>query len=61
MSYNNRGNAKVDLGLKEQALKDYDKAIELDPNDADAYNNRGNAKNNLGLNIQAIKDFEKAI
>jgi Flp pilus assembly protein TadD len=29
-------------------LQDYDKAIELNPQDAETYNNRGIAYNNLG-------------
>ena len=29
------------------AIQDYNKAIEINPNDADAYNNRGNAKAKL--------------
>ena len=30
-----------DLGRKKDAIKDYTKAIEINPEDADAYNNRG--------------------
>ncbi|KLI33375.1 tetratricopeptide repeat protein, partial [Brachyspira hyodysenteriae] len=55
MSYNNRGNAKSNLGLYEEAIKDFDKAIELDTNNSMAYNNRGNAKSDLGLYEEAIK------
>ena len=40
---------------------DYSRAIELDPNDADAYNNRANVKGKLGQHEEAIKDFNKAI
>lgn len=61
MAYNNRGNAKSKLSYKEEAIKDYDKAIELDTNNSMAYNNRGNAKNNLELYKEAIEDFNKAI
>lgn len=45
----------------EQAIKDYDKVIELNPNDANAYLNRGNAYGNLGQYDQAIKNYDKAI
>ena len=38
---------KDDLKQYFEAIKDYDKAIEIDPNDAKAYNNRGNAKYRL--------------
>ena len=44
MAYNNRGNAKKRQGDYQEAIKDYDEAIELDPNFAYAYNNRGEAK-----------------
>ena len=36
------------MGELGRALKDYDKAIDLDPNYLDAYNNRGNAYFDLG-------------
>ncbi|MEI0559819.1 tetratricopeptide repeat protein [Brachyspira intermedia] len=61
MAYNNRGNAKSKLSYNEEAIKDYDKAIELNPNYSTAYNNRGNTKNNLGLYKESIEDFNKAI
>ncbi|WP_286032707.1 tetratricopeptide repeat protein [Brachyspira pilosicoli] len=61
MAYNNRGTAKKDLGLYEEAIEDYDKAIELNPNYPDTHYNIGIAKSNLGLYEEAIKDFNKAI
>ena len=36
------------FNFRERAIEDYDKAIELDPNDAQAYYNRGNSYGNLG-------------
>jgi tetratricopeptide (TPR) repeat protein len=45
----------------QQAIKDFDKAIELNPNLAEAYNNRGLVYGKLGNLQQAIKDFDKAI
>ncbi len=45
----------------EEAMKDYDKAIELNPQYAEAYNNRGIAKAELGRNEEAMKDYDKAI
>ena len=55
------GNAKSDLGDNEGAIRNYDKAIELNPKDAKAYVNRGLAKINLGDNEGAIRDSDKAI
>ena len=41
--YNERGNAYHEEGEYDLAIKDYNKAIELDPNYHAAYNSRGNA------------------
>ncbi len=43
------------------AIKDYDKAIEIDPENAMAYNNRGNVKQYLRDLQGAIQDYDKAI
>lgn len=61
MAYNNRGIAKSNLRFNEEVIKDFDKAIELNPNNSEAYNNRGNAKAYLEFNEEAIKDYDKAI
>lgn len=42
-------------------LADYDKAIRLNPDDAEAYLNRGMAKEKLGQYTSALKDFASAI
>jgi len=52
---------KKQLGYLEEAIADYTKAIELDPEYVWAYNNRGFAKKNLGQYQEAIADFTKAI
>ena len=52
---------KADLKQYFEAIKDHDKAIELDPNYAMAYNNRGVAKADLKQYFEAIKDHDKAI
>ena len=39
----------------------FDKAIELDPKDANAYYNRGLAKSELKQYKEAIADYDKAI
>ena len=60
-AYNNRGNAKDDLGRHDEALADYDEALRLTPDDAEVYNNRGVAKNNLGRHEEALADYDEAI
>ena len=60
-AYNNRGNAKDDLGRREEAIADLDEAIRLKPDYAMAYNNRGVAKYNLGRREEAIADHDEAI
>jgi lipoprotein NlpI len=59
--YHNRGIAKDDLQDYDGAIKDFSKAIEINPNFAEAYNNRGNAKANLQDYDGAIEDYNKAI
>jgi tetratricopeptide (TPR) repeat protein/S1-C subfamily serine protease len=60
-AYSNRGNAKLALGSKQEAIIDYDRAISLNPKYAIAYNNRGNAKYALGNKQEAIIDLDRAI
>ena len=42
-------------------IQEFNKAIQLDPDDSDAYNDRGHAYGLLGKYKQAIQDFDKAI
>ena len=58
--YNSRGNAYRIIGDYQQAIKDYDKAIELDPKDAVAYYRRATAYMDLGDRRQAMKDYKTA-
>ena len=44
-----------------EAIANYDEAIRLDPDDAEAYFNRGVAYDNLGQIDLAIQDYSKAI
>jgi tetratricopeptide (TPR) repeat protein len=57
----NRGRAYFDLGMINEAMSDFNKAIEGNPRFALAYNNRGSVYGHLGDFQQAIKDFDKAI
>jgi len=60
-AYNNRGYAKHQLNDHRGAIKDLNKAIELNTNHPYAYNNRGFAKINLNDYKGAISDFTKSI
>ncbi|MFA6562747.1 MAG: tetratricopeptide repeat protein [Verrucomicrobiia bacterium] len=59
--YSNRGVVSDRLRQYAQAISDYNKAIELNPKNAEAYDNRGVTYAKSGLFTQAISDFNKAI
>ena len=56
-----RGDVKSNMGDHKDAIADYDRAIELNPQDAIAYNSRGTAKDNMGNYEDAIADYDRAI
>ncbi len=60
-AYSNRGFSRAMLDDLTGAIKDFDRAIELDPNSADAYNARGNVNAMAGKPAQSIRDFNRAI
>ena len=59
--YFTRGNSKIEKKDYQGAITDYTKAIELDPDYADAYINRGVVKDDLKDYYGAITDYTKAI
>jgi hypothetical protein len=59
--YVNRGVSYDALGQRQNAVNDYTKAIQLDPNYAAAYKNRGVSYANLSQRQNAIDDYTKAI
>ncbi|WIH87267.1 tetratricopeptide repeat protein [Brachyspira pilosicoli] len=61
IAYYNIGIVKNNLKQYEEAIKDFNKVIELNDSYSEAYNNRGVSKSNLGYNEEAIKDYDKAI
>ena len=60
-AYHNRGNAYYFKGEYDRAIADYDKTIELNPNEAQTYYNRGNAYYSKGAYDRAITDYNNAI
>jgi tetratricopeptide (TPR) repeat protein len=59
-AFNFRALVYSELGECEKAIKDYDMAIELNPNFANAYYNRANAYAKLGDMKQCMEDYAKA-
>jgi tetratricopeptide (TPR) repeat protein len=59
--YFSQGLAQKQKGDLDAAIVEYDKAIILDPDNANAYINRGNARTDKGAFDIAIADFDKAI
>ena len=57
----NSGVDKYEQGDYQGAIADYTKALEINPESANAYYNRGNAKNKLGDHQGAIADYTKAL
>jgi tetratricopeptide (TPR) repeat protein len=57
----NKGFALSSLGKHDEAIKAYDDAIRLNPNDASAWNNKGTALYTQGKYDDAIKAFDEAI
>ena len=48
-------------GQPQAALADYDRALELEPTNAEAYYNRGNAKREIGRITEAREDYQAAL
>jgi tetratricopeptide (TPR) repeat protein len=57
----NKGVDLTDLGKYDEAIKAFDKAIELDPKNANAWQEKGWALHGLGRYNDAIKALDKAI
>ncbi len=59
IAYNNRGYTYNSIGNYDQAIKDFNKAIELNPNYATAYANRAHTYRKLGITSLAEADEKK--
>jgi tetratricopeptide (TPR) repeat protein len=55
------GNAWRNKGDFDRAIADYNQALTINPQDAEAYNNRGNAWRNKGDFDRAIADYTQAL
>lgn len=55
------GVSNLNLNKPEKALKDFNRAIEIDPTRADAYLGRANTLNTLGRYEEALRDYNQAI
>ena len=59
--YSKRAGSEAMLGQAEEAIRDADKAVQIDPKDEEAYNSRGLANRLLGKLDDAVNDFGLAI
>ncbi len=57
----NKGNSLVDSGEFEEAIKFYDKALEVDAQDIVALANKGTALDQLGRHKEAMEFFDKVL
>ena len=55
------GSVLTNSGKYTEAIKAYDKAIKINPQDADAWNGKGVVLDELGKYDEAIKAYDKAI
>jgi serine/threonine protein kinase len=59
--WNSKGASLTSLGQYDEAIRCYDKALEIDPRYAAAWGNKGTSLNCLGLYDEAIRCHEKAL
>lgn len=57
----NRGELKYDLKMFEDAILDYNRAVEIDPTDSYAYRKRSLAKEALGKKDEADRDYQTSL
>jgi tetratricopeptide (TPR) repeat protein len=60
-AYNERGCAYKNIGKLKEAIRDYSRAIEIDPKYANAYSNRGNTYLKQGMFKESLVDLDQAI
>jgi tetratricopeptide (TPR) repeat protein len=57
----NKAFSLASLGDHEEAIKYYDRVLDLEPSNSDAWNNRGSCCKKLGKVLEALKCYENAI
>ena len=60
-NYFQRANVRASLGKYENAIEDYDKALQLNPQNLEAYTNRGISKAEMEQYEAAIADLDEAL
>ena len=61
MAYTNLGFAFLQKGQADDALEEFQKALEINPNDVDAHNNVGMVLDDIGRVNEAIAEYQKAL
>jgi protein O-mannosyl-transferase len=61
MAHNNLGNIFTDKGRIDEALREYEEVIRLQPDNADAHNNLGTCLTRKGQTDAAIRQFQEAL
>ena len=59
--YGQEGATLLALGRYEEAIVYFDKALEIDPNDADSWGSKGSALQQLHRHEESLMCFDKAI
>ena len=60
-AYYNRGNVLFAKGHIDEAIADWEKTLQIQPNDPDAYTSLGNALLRKGSLHEAVADYERAL
>jgi len=60
-AYDLRGNTKMFLGRYKESIRDFSKAIEIDPKDSYLYFFRGMSLESLGQDEAALKNFKMSV
>lgn len=59
--WNNKGARLEQLGQRSEALFCYERALEIDPDDANIWNNKGYLIQSMGRNVESLSCYEHAL